>query len=156
MTEQCTVTVAADEMREGGEDFWEEEGGGGAVGGQSLLSCSMFVCVELGLGNSCRGVYILSIQSFERRQLKWGQHETIFIWILWISYSLLFDMYSDSFLETWCDGLSSVQGQSSFRGFSIEIESHPGVQHTIEWTCTAACRYPVHRGSLLFMHLVQL
>ena len=30
MTEQCTVTVAADEWRGGGGDFWEEEGEGGA------------------------------------------------------------------------------------------------------------------------------
>ena len=105
------------------------------------MSCSMFVCVELGLVNSCRGVYILSIQSFERRQLKWGQHETIYNWI---SYSLLFDMYSDSFLETWCDGLGSVQGQSSFRGFSIEIESHPGEQHTRGALVVLYCSFKVH------------
>ena len=53
-------------------------------------------------------------------------------------------MYSYSFLETLCDGLSSVQGQSSLRGFSIEIESHPGVQHTRGALVVLYCSLLVH------------
>ena len=36
-------------MRRGGR-------GGGPAGGQPSLGCSMFVCVELCLVNSCRGI----------------------------------------------------------------------------------------------------
>ena len=60
MTEQCTVTVAADERRADGT--FEKRKEGGTIKRTTFFGLLNFcVCVKLCLVKYCRGIYILSI-----------------------------------------------------------------------------------------------